>query len=336
MSILTLRDIEQLAEVVFRSGGLFVRRVMRSGARVAALSAALAVMQLQTAEAFDWRAGADESGGIPVGAGEFEVDVPRGPVTVYTYRPAAATADSPIWIVMHGVRRDVRRHIAADYYDTWERLAERYGAVLLVPEFTEVKWPTFWNYTLGNIRTPGLRPIPWSHSSFHVVEQAFRQAVAMTGSRQRKFSIFGHGAGAQFVQRYVLHSGGRHIHRAVAANPGWYMLPDDEYRFPYGLRDAAVAPSTLRAAFASDFILLLGQSDVNSGGGLRNDPEAVAQGRNRYDRGHFYFERSRAVAARMGAGFRWRIEEVPGVGHEFDRMSPDGAALLAGAAASGS
>lgn len=332
----TLRNAGEPAGTAVRASALFVRRVMRLGAGVAALFAALVLMQMPTAQAFDWRAGTDESGGIPVGAGEFEVDVPRGPVTVYTYRPEAASADSPIWIVMHGVRRDVGRHIAFDYYDTWERLAEQHGAVLLVPEFTEVKWPTFWNYTLGNIFSPTLRPIPWSHSSFHVVEQAFRQAVAMMGSRQRKFSIFGHGAGAQFVQRYVVHSGGRHIHRAVAANPGWYMLPDDEYRFPYGLRDASVARSTLRSAFATDFILLLGQSDTNSGGGLRNDPEAVAQGRNRYDRGHFYFDRSRAVAARMGAPFRWRLEEVPGVGHEFDRMSPDGAALLAGAAASGS
>lgn len=313
------------------------RRIVQMASHVAAALLMLAlVMPVPTAQAFDWLQRSDDTGGLPIGAGEFEVYVPRGPVTVYTYRPAAATADSPIWIVMHGVRRDVGRHIAYDYYDTWERLAEQYGAVLLVPEFTEAKWPTFWNYTLGNIRTPSLRPIPWDHSSFHVVEQAFRSAVDLTGSRQRKFSIFGHGAGAQFVQRYVLHTGGRHIHRAVAANPGWYMLPDDEYRFPFGLRDAAIAPKTLRAAFATDFILLLGQSDINSGGGLRNDPEAVAQGRNRYDRGHFYFERSRAAAARHGAAFRWRIEEVPGVGHEFDRMSPDGAALLAGASVSGS
>lgn len=312
------------------------RRLRLLSASLLAALLVLFVVQGRTAHAFDWSAGADASGGIPVGAGEFEVDVPRGPVTINTYRPAAATADSPIWIVMSGFRREAYRHIAFDYFDVWERLAEQYGAVLLVPEFTAEKWPTFWNYALGNVRTPGLRPIPWDHSSFHVVEQAFRQAVDMTGSRQRKFSMFGHGAGAQFVQRYMLHSGGRHVSRAVAANPGWYLLPDDEYRFPYGLRGAPIGSGTLRSAFAGDFILLLGQSDVNSGGGLRNDPEAVAQGRNRYERGHFYFARAQEVARSLRAPFRWRIEEVPGVGHEFRRMSPAGAALLAGAAASGS
>jgi len=56
------------------------------------------------------------------------------------------------------------------------------------------------------------------------------------------------------------------------------------------VREALIAPARVRAAFASDFILLLGQSDINSGGGLRNDPEAAALGRNRSNRGRFYFE----------------------------------------------
>lgn len=270
--------------------------------------------------------------GIPVGSGEFLVDVARGPVTVYTYRPAAATRSSPIWIVMPGVRREAYRHLAFDYYDVWQRLAEQYGALLLVPEFTADKWPTAWSYNLGNVFSQQLRPIPWDHTSFYAVEQAFRTAARLTGSTQTKFNIFGHGAGAQFVQRYVLHTGGRLINRAVAANPGWYMLPDTEFAFPFGLRGTSISTPTVRRAFASDFVLLLGQDDVNYGGGLRNDPQAVAQGKTRYERGHFYFRRARAVAARLGASFNWRVSEVPGAGHEYERMSPAAAAILAGVA----
>lgn len=294
------------------------------------------LMSVSGANAFEQQSKADSTAGIPVGAGEFLVEAPRGPVSVYTYRPAAVTSDSPIWVVMHGVRREAYRHIAFDYYDVWERLADEHGALLLVPEFTAEKWPSFWNYTLGNVRTPSLQLIPWDHTSFYIVEQAFRKAAALTGSSQRKFDIFGHGAGAQFVQRYVLHTGGRLISRAVAANPGWYLLPDDEFAFPFGLRGAPIPAQTLRNAFACDFVLLLGQSDVNYGGGLRNDPEAVAQGKTRYERGHFYLKRASAAASRLNARLRWRVKEVPGVGHEFERMSPAGAALLARAAASGS
>jgi hypothetical protein len=310
---------------------------MSKGLRLV-VAATLLVFGIPAAKAlaFGSDARADALGRIPVGSSEFEVAAPRGPVTVYVHRPASVGRNSPIWIVMHGVRREAYRHIAWDYYDVWARLADQYGALLLVPEFTEEKWPSFWNYTLGNVLSPRLQPIPWDHSSFYVVEQAFRTAARLSGSSQNRFSMFGHGAGAQFVQRYVLHTGGRLVNRVVAANPGWYMLPDHQYTFPFGLRGTTVAAQTLRRAFASDFVLLLGQNDVNYSGGLRNDPEAVAQGKTRYERGHFYFRRARNTAARLGAPFNWQLREVPGAGHDVEEMSPTAAALMARAAVAAS
>lgn len=269
---------------------------------------------------------------MPLGDGSFEVvDVPRGPVTIYTYRPSSATRNSPIWVVMPGLRREAHRHLAFDYYDTWRPLAERYGAILLVPEFTAEKWPGPWTYNLGNVRSQRLQPKRWTETSFYVVEQAFRMAASSLGSSRRRFSMFGHGAGSQFIQRYVLHSGCRMIDRAVSANPGWYMLPDNEYKYPFGLRGAPISEATLRSAFGCNYTLLLGTADVNYAG-LRNEPDALAQGRTRYERGRFYFERSRRVAERMRAAFNWQLDEVRGVGHEAARMAPAGAAILAGRA----
>src|SRR5690606_32652956 len=172
---------------------------------------------------------------MPVGDGAFEVgNVSRGPVTIYTYRPAQASSSSPIWVVMPGTRRDGHRHLAFDYYDTWRPLADQYGAILLVPEFTAEKWPGVWAYNIGNVRSPSLQPKPWKQTSFYVVEEAFRLASRSLGSHRGKFSMFGHGAGAQFIQRYVLHTGCRYVDRAVAANAGWYMMPEAGFRFPFG------------------------------------------------------------------------------------------------------
>ena len=133
---------------------------------------------------------------------------------------------------------------------------------------------------------------------------------------------------AQFVQRYVLHSGGRYIDRAVAANPGWYMLPDDEYTYPYGLKGTSITPATLPGAFATDFVLLLGQADVQTGGIMRNNKETSAQGETRFQRGHFYFDRATADAKRMGARFALHLREVPGAGHEDEEMAPPAAEAL--------
>ena len=269
-------------------------------------------------------------GTIPVGESQFEVDVPRGPVTVYTYRPAAYTASSPIWVVIHGARRKIARHIVFDYYDVWAPLAERHGALLLLPEFIDRKWPTSWQFQLGNVRTRALKAIPWRQTGFAVAEKAFQRAVAMTGSTRRRFSLYGHGAGAQWVQRYVLHSGGRYVERAGAANAGWYLLPDDEFRFPYGLKRAAIPQSALRQAFATDFVLLLGQGDTSTGGILRDTPETRAQGKNRYQRGQFYFKRAESAARRLDARFAWRLTEVSSAGHENEDMAPAAAHILAG------
>jgi hypothetical protein len=309
---------------------------MRSGLKLLAATSLMAVFLLRVTEAtaFDGYAG---HAVMPAGEGSFEVgDIPRGPVTVYTYRPASAHANSPIWIVMHGARRESHRHLSFDYYDTWRPLAERYGAILLVPEFTSDKWPGAWGYNLGNIRgQKALQQKPWRQTAFYVVEQSFKAAVRMLGGNQRKFSIFGHGAGSQFVQRYVLHSGCNMIDKAVSANPGWYMLPDNEYMYPYGLGGAPIAARKLRGAFACDYTVLLGAGDVNFSG-LRDEPPAAAQGKTRFARGHFYFNRSRDVAANMGARFAWHLIEVPGVGHESHRMAPFGAAALAGRPPDGS
>lgn len=268
---------------------------------------------------------------MPIGDGAFDVDgVSRGPVTIYTYRPAAATRNSPIWVVMPGARRIASRHLAFDYYAAWQPLAEQYGAILLVPEFTAEKWPGVWTYNMGNATGRNLRPNPWRHTSFHVVEEAFRRAAHSLGSTRRKFSLFGHGAGSQFVQRYVLHSGCRMVDRAVAANPGWYLVPDQEFRFPFGLRDAPIRQAAVDNAFACRFTLLLGTRDVNYAR-MRNDPAARAQGKTRYERGHFFFGRAQRAAARSGVHFNWRLREVDGVGHEAARMAPAAAAVLAGA-----
>lgn len=267
---------------------------------------------------------------IPEGEGQFTILVARGPMNVFTYRPKSFTANSPIWIVIHGARRDVAEHSAFDYYDVWMTLAERAGALLLVPEFVEHQWPTSWQFQFGNVRTRSLEPIRWQDSGFGAVETSFRQAVAMTGSNRQRFSLYGHGGGAQWVQRYVLHSGGRYIERAVAANPGWYLLPDDEFTYPYGLKGAPIPQETLHRAFATRFFILLGEGDRRTTGIIRDNKQTRAQGANRYERGHFYFKRAASIARRIGAPFAWQLREVPGAGHENEDMAPTAAEIFQG------
>ncbi|GJM03878.1 MAG: hypothetical protein DHS20C08_23790 [Rhodomicrobium sp.] len=308
---------------------LFMSKALKTASMIGMLSLAgmAGIMISQPAGAFERYQ--EQGDALSMGVDEFTVHVPRGEIIVNSYMPSGFTASSPVWVVIHGARRGVGRHIGFDYFSVWKPLAEKYNALLLLPEFTADKWPTSWQFQTGNVRTPKLHAIAPRNQGFAVVRKAFAKAVRLTGSQQRKFSLYGHGGGGQWVQRYMLHTGGHMIDRAIAANPGWYMLPDYQFTFPYGLRGNPIAKSTLRRAFAADMVLLLGQADVSHGDPMRKNASTNAQGRNRFERGHFYFDRSRRVAGRLGGRFNWHLHEVPGAGHENREMAGAAAMLLA-------
>ncbi len=265
-----------------------------------------------------------QSGGLPYGEAEFKVNAPRGPVTVYTYKPQDFGPHSPVWIIMHGVGRT-----ANNYYDAWLPEAKRYGAMMLVPRFAEDKWPASWRYAMGNISTSKKAPLPRRDWAFTVVQRAFDQAMAMEGTGQKQFYLYGHSAGGQFTHRYVMYTGGEKVKLAISANAGWYILPDHEYEFPYGFRGMPVSETTLRRAFATPMVVLLGDRDISWAGSFRRSKEAEAQGPHRLARGHFFYQRSKAIAAGKGYRFAWTVQEVPGVGHRNDEMAPAAAAIFA-------
>jgi hypothetical protein len=98
---------------------------------------------------------------------------------------------------------------------------------------------------------------------------------------------------------------------------------------PYGLGGAPAAEASLRAYLALPITVLLGGEDTGTNN-LASEPEAVAQGVNRLERGRNTFARAKATAAARGWRFGWRLAEVPGVGHDSAGMfaSPQAAMAL--------
>jgi hypothetical protein len=118
------------------------------------------------------------------------------------------------------------------------------------------------------------------------------------------------------------------VSTTVAANAGWYTMPDESADFPYGL-DALPTPSVdLRALFGRDLVVLLGSDDVETEN-LRRDRGANAQGSTRYQRGLSFFARGRAAAEEDALDFRWRLVVVPGVAHDHVAMSAAAVELIA-------
>lgn len=234
------------------------------------------------------------------------------------YRPGCFSPDMPVVIVMHGVTRD-----AWAYLDSWVGLSELHGFMLIVPEFPRSSWPTSRAYNLGNVRTRAGEDVPPDEWSFTAVETIFDAVRDHFALQAEAYCIYGHSAGAQFVHRFVLHTGGPRIIRAVAANAGWYMVPDALVPFPYGICDLSVDAATLQAALNTPLTVLLGDRDDDPDSPhLRATARARAQGPHRLARGLHFMEVATATAMKLDCTLRWHAKVVREVGHSDRAMAP--------------
>ncbi len=249
-----------------------------------------------------------------------KVDTPDGPpVRVFITRPLHLEADRPIVFVMHGVNRN-----AADYRDQWHELAKEHSFLLVVPEFSDRHFPGTESYNLGNVFDRDGKAVSRPRWSYSVIEPVFDEVRRRFGMTARRYSLYGHSAGAQFVHRFIFHVPEARVSQIVSANAGWYMMPDFEQDFPYGMRRSAVTRENLAAALQLPVTILLGEEDADGDHPtLRRSPEAMAQGDHRLERGFSFFEEAESYALREKIPFGWQLVTVPGAGHDNRLMAPE-------------
>jgi poly(3-hydroxybutyrate) depolymerase len=267
---------------------------------------------------------------VAAGSGRLEVPEAAGatadPMPVWYHRPAAWTPDGRVVAVMHGLRRDADR-----YRDDWRDLADRQGFLLLVPEFSQAKFPGVRFYNFGNLVDAEGRATPPEAWTYPALDRAVRAAMDQAGARRAGFALFGHSAGAQFVHRYMMLTGAPVAEAVVVANSGSYTLPRFDRPFPEGLGGTQARPEVLRAVFGRPVVLHLGEDDTDPNhSSLPRQPWAIAQGSHRFARGWHFFDAARRAAVEAGAPFAWRVVTVPGVGHSNAGMADSAAALLFG------
>ncbi|MDQ3025810.1 MAG: hypothetical protein M3R58_04815 [Pseudomonadota bacterium] len=248
---------------------------------------------------------------------------PDRPIRVYTYRPRKCDTTCPILFVMHGEKRN-----AYDYLGHWELAADRHGFMLVAPEFTREHWPKAAGYNLGDIAAQKDRE-KWA---FAAIEHLFDEVR----DGQKDYRIFGHSAGGQFVQRMAFFRPDNRASVMVAANPGWYTMP--EWRkdkganpFPYSLVDSPAGESELRQALARRVLLLVGAKDSDPDAeNLNRSAGAKKQGEGRLERGENFFKAATAAAQELGVKLGWEFTEVPDTAHDAAAMSRAAAEALYG------
>lgn len=235
---------------------------------------------------------------------------------VFVHKPQTAGANSRIVFVMHGVQRDGDR-----YRDEWRDLADKHDLIVVVPTFGRKDFPTTGSYNLGNISDEKGRRNPQANWSFSAIEPLFDEIVCGVAGKHTGYALYGHSAGGQFVHRYVAFADAPRMESAVAANSGWYTMPDDT-AFPYGWGGDAAGLVSPAKAFQRPLTILLGTEDVDrKDPNLRINEQADQQGLTRFDRGHGFLAAARKVAGEA-TSLGWKIGYAPGVGHDNGRMAP--------------
>ncbi len=132
-----------------------------------------------------------------------------------------------------------------------------------------------------------------------------------------KLLLFGFSGGAQMAHRLaMLHP--RRIDRLCVASAGWYLLPDPETPYPYGLGGGCPV-----AVSGDDFLdvpmtVLVGSRDTRIDASVRQDPLIVdRQGTNRLRRARVWVKLMNERAAARGKAPNATLQTLEHGSHDF-------------------
>ena len=285
----------------------------------------LLVLQLSGCRVSDDEA--DDPAGFDLqrGAGVFEFETPAGATTEsisvhYRIPLIGDILEMPVLFVFHGVERN-----AASYANDWEALAQMHQAMVFVPEFTELDYPGSVGYQQGNLMA-GDQLRPEEEWLFGLIEPMFDDIQERLGAPKNQYDAWGHSAGAQFLHRYILFGGANRLNRAIAANAGWYTVPENTSAFPYGLAESPMAEADLAIPFSMNLMIHLGSEDTDY---METGwTGAYAQGDNRLDRGQYFHDRAIQISQDNGILLNWSLQVAEGIGHQPLEMAAKGAQIF--------
>lgn len=278
-------------------------------------------------------------------AGVFQVRGTHGQsgaaITVHYFLPDRFTPTSRILLVVPGSGRN-----SDEYRNLWLESARRTGTLVAALGYPEEEYD-FAAYNLGGVArnlvyenadierlerstvirmqdedlqlTINKNPKEWLFRDF---DRVFALLKSLSGSTRESYSIFGHSAGAQILHRMALFYPESKADHIMAANAGFYTLPDLAEPFPFGLSGTGRTEEDVKKGLAVKLTLLLGEldNDDDAGGTILHTPAVDKQGLGRLDRGKTFFAQGAREAEILGTPFSWRVEEVPDVGHDNRSM----------------
>ncbi len=234
---------------------------------------------------------------------------------VYYHLPDVIDEDTEVIFIIHGNSRN-----ADNYLETWIDRADDKNVALFAPHFKRSQFPSF--NTLQMSTSKGVirenRTLYLNNS----IDELFVHIKSLFGLNDKKYNIYGHSAGAQFVHRYLLTSDSPAVDIAIAANAGWYTFLNGA-NFPYGIKNPPVSlnDSNVKKFLKTNLHILIGSKDTDIDSSVNQSEGAQKQGFNRFQRANNFFEYTESITQQNNLEFNWEFQIVPGVAHSNSKMS---------------
>ena len=223
----------------------------------------------------------------------------------FLYVPQRGGANAPVFITVHGISRNAREHA-----ERFASFAERYGVVLIAPDFSQDSFPDY--QRLGR-KDKGER-------ADLALDRIVAEVGRLTGAQTGKLFLFGYSGGAQFVHRYTLAHPER-VAKVVLGASGWYTFPDPSVKYPKGiaqtkrLSDVTFDPASF---LAIPTCVLVGERDVRQDVALNKSPKiAQQQGSTRLERGEHWIAAMTRAAEAQGLKTSYTFHTLPRSRHSF-------------------
>lgn len=254
---------------------------------------------------------------LPKGEGIYKFAEPSGknnlPIDIHYYRPTNWKDGNKIFVAFHGSGRKAQPFVTG-----LKKIAEEKNFLLICPEFSREKYPYDNGYNYGRVFIKR-KMTPENEWTYNVANKIIDDLKERAGVTKSKITFFGHSAGGQFMNRYLFLANKIKADRVIAANSGTYIAPDENTKFPHGLKNVPLAKQNLKRAYKQDVIVLLGERDISRK--APKSPTIDKLGLNRLERGKNFFAMSQKKAEEIGTKFNWRLIIVPNVGHSRISMA---------------
>lgn len=254
----------------------------------------------------------------------------------YAYIPDKTPKN--ILVIAHGMlsKKDKASDVAKKYLSRWIRYADEYGLLLIAPVFDT---PRFGNLGGG---FGGYRNLFGKYTPADTfVNKIVNRYSEKTSSGSNQFYLYGHSAGGQFVNRYVV-THPKKIIRAVISAAGRYSYPDTSNEWPYGAGDFSktlkwkdgtkrsvyITRSLRNYALAANKVsIVIGSNDT------KIQPRRPSHiGHNRIEIAKSWANKMNLNAKRYGVKGNVNVEVIPDIGHSSSKLTPHCAkALFSGA-----